>query len=153
MKIKDYVIIASLLVIFGIALIIVNLQHGEPGSIGKVFRGSELLIEVDFNKNEVKIYPQSGFPGYPKVTDPIENEGGDLAYIIMGAYEDENGPTEVWIEIDFDTKSLRIAHDSTPKQIGVNRNWYNGTGLPVISLPNKVYIRFENVSDDMDGYV
>lgn len=155
MKLRDYIIIGGLFLIALVSFIVITSLNSKSGNTGIVYQGSQKVIEVDFTKNEVKTYPQIDYPDYPKTTTPLGEEGADRAYIIMGDYLINGKRTEVVIEINFEIKSIRIERDQTPKQIGVFRNWYNGNGLPVVSLPNLVYIKFENkvADDDVDGYV
>ncbi len=154
MKLKDYIIVSSLFVVFGILFIWITFFSGQEGHIAKVYQGNQVVIEVDFENETYKTFTQENAPEYPKETTPVAGEGGDLAFIILGEYMIDGERTEVYIEIDWDTKSIRIERDQTPKQIGVGRDWYNGQGLPVISLPNQVFITFEKTSEDeVDGAV
>lgn len=154
MKKKDFILIGSLFVMILIAFLVVNFTQKQPSSIAKVYHQNDVVIEVDFSTNIVKLFPQKEDITYPKEITPLTDEGADKAFIMLGDYFIEGRRTEVVIEIDFDTKNLRIERDETPKQIGVNRSWYNGKGLPVVSLPNKVAIRFESIDDDgLDGVV
>lgn len=154
MKKKDFILIASLFIIILFAFILVSLNQKNPSSIANVYHQNDVVIEVDFDSNIVTIFPQKENQNYPKEIQPLSNEGADKAYAMLGDYFIDGRRTEVIIEIDFDTKSLRIERDETPKQIGVNRSWYNGKGLPVVSLPNKVSIRFELADDDgLDGVI
>lgn len=152
MKKKDIILILSLMLIVATVFILYTLNQKPSGNIARVYNENFIVLEVDFSTNEVKKFQQPGFPDYPKDISFVVDEGADLAFVIMGSYLIDGNRTEVVIEIDFDTKSLRIERDSTPKQIGVHRSWYNGKGLPVISLPNQVFIVFENkIDDDLDG--
>ena len=154
MKRKDFIIIGTLLIVFSLIFVWVTFLNTSSGKLAKVYQGSQVVIEVDFETKQVKTYKQKDFEDYPKLTTPVAGEGGDVAYIIMGSYEIDGIRTEAFIEIDWDTNSIRIERDSTPKQIGVTRGWYNGQGLPVVSLPNQIYIRFEELIDTgLDGAV
>lgn len=154
MKKKDYILISCLFVFFLAAVLWVNLSSQSPSSIAKVYHINDVVIEVDFSKNTYQLYPQKVDPSYPKEITPLVDEGADVAFIIVGDYFIDNRRTELVIEVDFDNKKIRIERDETPKQIGVNRDWYDGKGLPVVSLPNKVSIRFDKLQDDgLDGVV
>src|SRR5690606_1055022 len=123
MKKQDFIIIGGLLIVFSIIFLWVTFFTTQEGNIAKVYQGSQVVIEVDFKTKQVKTFPQKEHPEYPKTTTPVEGEGGDLAYIVLGAYEIDGNRTEVFIEIDWDTSSIRIERDETPKQIGVGRSW------------------------------
>ncbi|WP_162164073.1 NusG domain II-containing protein [Acholeplasma hippikon] len=153
MKKKDYLLIGGLFIIILISFIWINLSQGKPSTIAKVYHINDVVIEVDFSKNTYQLYPQKVDNNYPKLIEPLSKEGADLAFVMLGDFFIGDRRTELIIEVDFDTKSIRIERDETPKQIGVNRNWYNGKGLPVVSLPNKVSIRFEQTNDDLDGVI
>ena len=154
MKLRDYIIIGVLLIVAGAFYVWVTYFGPESGDIAYVYRGNDVVIEVDFSDQTYVLNPQSVNTDYPKLTDPIPNEGGDIAFIILGAYIHLGEPTKVYIEIDWDKKAIRIQKDETPKQIGVRRSWYDGTGLPAISLPSQVFIVFENIEDnEIDGAV
>ncbi len=155
MKLRDYALIGGLLVVVIVLFIFITFFGDKPGSIAKVYQANQVVLEVDFIKKEVVVYPQIGHETYPKISTPVSNEGGDLAYIILGAYVIEDQRTEVFIEIDWDLNKIRIQRDDTPRQIGVSRDWYDGTGLPAISLPSEVFIIFEKEVpyDGIDGNV
>lgn len=153
MKLKDYFIIGTLFIIVLISFIFVNLNAKTNGTVANVYLNNTALISVDFNTNEVKTFNQKDYPNYPKEIKPLTNDGADIAYIVLGDYFINNRRTEVIIEIDFDKKAIRIERDETPKQIGVTRSWYDGSGLPVVSLPNKISIIFEKLADGLDGVV
>lgn len=154
MKKKDFILIASLFIIILIAFILVTLNQKNPSSIANVYHQNDIVIEVDFETNKITTFPQREDGNYPKEIKPLTNEAADKAFVMLGDYFIDGRRTEVVIEIDFDTKSLRIERDETPKQIGVNRSWYDGKGLPVVSLPNKVSIRFELADDNgLDGVI
>ncbi|WP_162146872.1 NusG domain II-containing protein [Acholeplasma granularum] len=154
MKLKDYLIIGAILFVISIFYIWITFFGPKGGGIAKVYQDNQVVIEVDFESKVYKLFPQENHEDYPKLTDPVTGEGGDVAIIILGSYETLEGRSKVYIEIDWDKNSLRIQKDETPKQIGVRRNWYDGTGLPAISLPSKVFIVFETKLDDgLDGAV
>lgn len=155
MKLKDYLVIGGLFVIFTGLFIWITFFGEKPGSIAHVYQANQVVLEVDFIKKEVKVFPQLDDDDYPKITSPVLDEGGDLAYIILGAFVIDEKRTEVFIEIDWDQSMIRIQRDDTPRQIGVSRDWYDGTGLPAISLPSEVFIVFlkEAPYDGIDGSV
>ena len=154
MKLKDYILIGSILLVVAIFYIWVTYFGPKTGSLAYVYQENDIVIEVNFNDDTYILYPQAVDPTYPKLTDPVEAEGGDVGIIILGSFIQDGKRTQVFIEIDFDNKAIRIQKDETPKQIGVRRNWYDGTGLPAISLPSKVFIVFESIEDEgIDGVV
>lgn len=154
MKLRDYIIIGSILLTVGVLYIWVTYFGPESGSIAYVYQDNDIVIEVNFEDDSYILYPQTGYEDYPMLSVPIDGEGGDVAFIIIGSYVHQGKRTKVYIEIDWDRKAIRIQKDETPKQIGVRRNWYDGTGLPAISLPSKVFIVFEASADnEVDGVV
>lgn len=154
MKKRDYIIIGGLLFVVGILYIWVTFFGAPTGSIAYVYQDNDVVISVNFDDNSYELTPQTIDNNYPLLTDPVPDEGGDVAFIIKGAYIHEGERTLVYIEIDWDKKAIRIQKDETPRQIGVRRNWYDGTGLPAVSLPSKVFIVFETVEDNgIDGVV
>lgn len=154
MKLRDYLIIGGLLLVVSIAYVIFTFFGPEVSTVAHIYQGNQIVVTVDFEKKTYEVNPQIKDSNYPKTTEPIAGEGGDVAFILLGSYQIDGNFTEVIVEIDFDTSSIRIAKDDTPKQIGVNRNWYNGKGLPAISLPSEVFIVFE-IEDDqgLDGVI
>ncbi|MFA7417198.1 MAG: hypothetical protein WCZ19_01520 [Acholeplasma sp.] len=154
MKLKDYVIIGVIVLVISAFYIWVTYFGPESGSIAYVYQDNDIVIEINFEDDSFVLYPQSVDINYPQQTTPVEGEGGDVAFIILGAYVHDGEQTKVYIEIDWDKKAIRIQKDETPRQIGVRRNWYDGTGLPAISLPSKVFIVFKAADDDgIDGVV
>lgn len=154
MKLRDYLLIGGVFIIVALVYVWVTYFGPDSGSIAFVYQDNDIVIEVNFEDDTYILYPQSVDENYPMVTEPIADEPGDIAFIILGSYIEDGKRTKVYIEIDWDRKAIRIQRDDTPKQIGVRRNWYDGTGLPAISLPSKVFIVFESVVDDgIDGSV
>jgi|SRR5690554_1979633 len=154
MKKKDFIIIGSLLVVAIVAFVWATFFTVSEGSIAKVYYQNEVVIEVDFNDQTYQMYPQNDAEDYPKLIDTDDKSAADLTFIVLGFYEIEGIRTEAIIEVNFQTKSIRIAKDETPKQIGVSRGWYDGKGLPVVSLPNQIFIKFEQeATDEVDGAV
>ena len=154
MKLRDYLIIGGVLFIVLALFIWVTYFGQKSGSIANVYQDNDIVIKVDFTTNTYDIYPQAVNADYPMITEPVADEPGDIAFIILGSHIHEGERTKVYIEIDWDKKAIRIQKDETPKQIGVRRNWYDGTGLPAVSLPSKVFIVFETTVDDgVDGVV
>lgn len=154
MKLRDYIIIGAIIAVIGVFYIWVTYFGPETGSIAYVYQGNDVVIEVDFNTNSYVLFPQTVDANYPMVTEPVADEGGDVAFIIIGAYVNQGERTRVFIEISWEQKAIRIQKDETPRQIGVRRNWYDGSGLPAISLPSQVFVVFETlVDDEIDGVV
>jgi hypothetical protein len=152
MKLKDYIVIGAIIAVIGVFYIWVTYFGPESGSIALVYQGNDVVIEVDFDNNSYVVFPQAVDPNYPMLTDPVPDEGGDVAFILLGAYVNQGERTRVFIEISWQQKAIRIQKDETPRQIGVRRNWYDGTGLPAISLPSQVFVVFETpVDDEIDG--
>nr|WIF88546.1 hypothetical protein QOL21_00335 [Acholeplasma laidlawii] len=82
---------------------------GAPtGSIAYVYQDNDVVISVNFDDNSYELTPQTIDNNYPVVTDPVPGEGGDVAFIIKGAYIHEGERTLVYIEIDWDKKAIRI---------------------------------------------
>src|SRR5690554_1161052 len=130
MKLRDYIIIASLIVISVTLLIIVNLS-GAKTSLAEVYHQNKVIITVDFIQKKSSFLTVTdetkedyGYPHY----QVDENGKDDLTTIVvLGSYIDENGiRTELIIEIDYTSNSIRIKEDKTPYQIAVNRGWYDG---------------------------
>lgn len=154
MKLRDYIIIGAALFVVATIYVWVTYFGPKSGSTAFIYQDNDIVIQVDFVESSYILYPQTVDANYPMQTEPVDNEGGDIAFIILGSYVHAGKRTKVYIEIDWDKKAIRIQRDETPKQIGVRRNWYDGTGLPAISLPSKIFIVFETVDDDgIDGVV
>lgn len=151
MKLKDYMIISILALIFLITFILIQVTQKKAGDLALVYVAGVKVIEVDFSKNNYELFEQENHEEYPKSSI---NEDSNVEVIILGEYQLNGKRTEVVIEISFEKQAIRIKKDSTPKQIGVNRNWYDGKGLPVVSLPNLVYIKFEKeITDGVDAEI
>lgn len=155
MKLRDYIIISALLVISVTLLIIVNLS-GRKTSLVEVYHQNSVIITVDFNQKksifltvEDESKPDYGYPHYV-----LDDEGkNDLTKIVvLGSYiDDSSNRTELIIEIDYTNNKIRIKEDKTPYQIAVNRGWYDGRGLPLISAPNEIKIIFVKTEEsDVD---
>ncbi len=148
MKKKDYIIIGSLFVVALIAFVWITFFNQSSGSIANVYVDDLVVASIDFSDDSYKLFDQDD--QYPEiVVDTITK----LEFKILGKYQVGEDFDVVVIEVDFVNNQIRIKSDGTPKQIGVNRGWYNGQGLPVISLPNQVIILFETKTDDVDGVV
>ncbi len=148
MKIRDFIIIGSLFLVALIAFIWITFFTQSSGSIANVYVGNDVVVSVDFNNSTYEMNPQNDT--YPKI---IVDTPSQLEFEIQGKYVYNGNYDILVIEVDFINDQIRIKSDNTPQQIGVNRGWYNGQGLPIISLPNEVTILFESSPDDVDGTV
>lgn len=155
MKLRDYIIIASLLIISIVLLIAVNFS-GNRTTLAEVYHQNKVIITIDF-KNKKSIFTKEDDPdkadyGYPHYE--LDNNGFEdlMSIVVLGTYIDEKQlRTELVIEIDYSNNSVRIREDKTPNQIAVNRGWYDGLGLPLISAPNEIKIIFvDNNKNDVD---
>lgn len=158
MKKKDFIIIGSLFIVSVITLITVFFLLSKSGDIAYIYHKSDWYVKIDFAEQNYEMRPQTD--GYPQKILPEDNpfdevkEAGHLMFALLGDFVVDGQRTEIFIEVDMSNGRLRIYQDQTPQQIGVNRSWYNGSGLPVISAPNNVYIIFERTNDDdVDGVV
>ncbi len=162
MKKRDIILISSLFLIALLAFLTVWLWPKEAMNKAHVYHDSKVYVTIDFeNKKLIETqrtdhdllysYNESDalYLNYQKP------DGHDII-ILFGSFLVKGEPSKVYIEINWASRSVRILHDETPKQIGVNRDWYDGSGLPVISAPSKVYVEFEgakHIPDDVDGKV
>lgn len=148
MKLKDFIIIGSLFLIAAVAFIWVTFFNQSSGNIANVYVGNEIVASIDFDKDTYELKIQN--ENYPKII--IDNDI-TLEFEIQGKYIYNGNYDILVIEVDFTNNQIRIKSDHTPQQIGVNRGWYKGQGLPVVSLPNQVIILFESESEEVDGTV
>lgn len=148
MKLKDFIIIGSLFLVAVVAFIWITFFTQSSGNIANVYVGNKVVASIDFDKDTYELTPQN--EDYPKVR---VDDGTTLEFEIQGKYIYNGEPDILVIEVDFSKNQIRIKSDHTPQQIGVNRGWYGGQGLPVISLPNQVVILFEAESEEVDGAV
>ncbi|MFA5692520.1 MAG: NusG domain II-containing protein [Acholeplasmataceae bacterium] len=153
MKLRDYLIIVTLGLVFLITFILIMILRPKPGDLAGIYVAGTKVIEVNFSDNKFEILKQD--ENYPKIIYEKESDDHYVEIILLGNYEINHEKTEIIIEISYLKKAIRIKEDSTPKQIGVNRGWYDGNGLPVVSLPNLLYIIFEtgDYTSEVDGEV
>lgn len=148
MKKKDYIIISSLFVVALIAFVWITFFNQSSGSIANVYVDDFVVASIDFSDDTYSLNKQND--DYPEI---VVDTTTKLEFKVQGKYQIGEDFDVVLIEVDFVNNQIRIKSDNTPKQIGVNRGWYNGQGLPVISLPNQIIILFETEVDNVDGVV
>lgn len=154
MKVRDYLIIGSLILISGILLLIV-MNTGKTTSLAHVYYQNNVIVSIDFTEKKATFktsddegMPDYGYPHYLISDDEMVNKN---IIVLLGSYLDQNNDrTEILIEIDYEKNQVRVKEDKTPYQIAVNRGWYNGVGLPLISAPNEVRIEFVSSNNDVD---
>ncbi|CCV64947.1 conserved hypothetical protein [Alteracholeplasma palmae J233] len=136
---KDIVVISIVLVI-ALVIYLVTIPTKKEGSQAIVYYRNKILSTIDFNTNKINITNVE--EGYPVISDTDEPNIKQI--IVLGDYKVDNKKTLVYIDVDFNLKRIRIKKDESPYQIAVNRGWYDGNGLPLISAPNSISIIFED---------
>lgn len=154
MKLRDYLIIGGLLLISGILLALV-MNSGKTTNLAYVYYQNNVIVKIDFTEKKATFTTindedaaDNGYPHYFVNDDETSNQN---IIVLLGSYLDQNNKrTEVIIEIDYQENRVRVKEDKTPYQIAVNRGWYNGIGLPLISAPSEVRIEFVSANNDVD---
>lgn len=94
------------------------------------------------------------------------NEGDDIIAVVSqdgviiqeitltGHQESEQfrieGTGDQYNTIEVENERIRILHDNTPYQVGVNMGWKDTPGETIISLPHKLLIEITSQSSDAD---
>ena len=136
---KD-IFLLSFVIIIGVTLFFVLKVKKIEGSNAYIYYKNEVYAIVDFQKQKIEI-TTSIKEGYPKLTSKDE-------IVLLGDYKKGDQKTYVYIQADFELEKVRIRKDESPYQIAVNRGWYDGNGLPLVSAPNSISIIFKKSEVD-----
>lgn len=146
-KKRDSIIIIALLLISIAGYFIYSYMiKNKDVSIANVFYRGELIVEVDFNQEEIKVIKEQPNTNQPY---PIINE--DLYTItILGDYEINGMRQELVIRYDFLKRSMQIIEEESPNNICSKIG--ESFGAPLICAPNSVRVIFE-AGKDLDHEV
>lgn len=152
MKKREIVLIGILFFAFlSVFLVMIFLPKGDLET-AHVYHDAKVYVSVDFKNLKVITTENTDMELLDAFNETEANAinyqlpEGNQMIMMLGDFKVNGQKTKVYIEIDWQGKRIRILHDETPRQIGVSRNWYDGTGLPLISAPNNIYIQFEKAS-------
>lgn len=97
------------------------------------------------------------------------NEGDDIIAVISRDGEvihevtlsGHEGNSEYRIEgdgdqynlVEIEDERIRIRHDNTPHQVGVNMGWKSRPGETIVSLPHKLLIEIKSIGNNTDDDV
>lgn len=136
---KDITLVGFILII-GLILYFALQVKKEEGSDAVIYYKNEIYVLINFDKNQIELMTTPK-DGYPKIVSETE-------VVLLGDYVKNNQKTYVYVEVDFTNEKVRIKKDDSPYQIAVNRGWYDGNGLPLISAPNSISIIFKKSEVD-----
>lgn len=134
--VMDISLFILLIFISGLGYLNFKFWPKKQKSYAEINYGQEKIACVDFNKNKINIIKKQDSI-YPKLKT-IENK----EYIILlGDFKVNGIKQEVYIEIDFSNKKIRVSKEQSPHNYCSLQGWSDNGAI--ICLPNKISIVFK----------
>ncbi|MFP4177606.1 MAG: hypothetical protein ACLFTZ_02475 [Acholeplasmataceae bacterium] len=147
-KKRDLIMIIALTIVVGGFLWFyqTNAYQGEA-SRAYVFYGNaaEPIVTIDFIQKEVTRHEDQDVPeeyeqGYPYIDEDANT------ITLLGDFKQNGVRQEVVIRYDFDRSTVQVIEETSPNNICSKEGESNG--WPLICLPNRVRIEFEQSDED-----
>jgi hypothetical protein len=145
---RDLILTVLLLIILGGGFLLYRaFAVIDDAARAHVFYGTSIepIVTIDFIQNEVFVnYSQNVPPPYDDIYPIINLENQTIT--LLGDFTVNDVRQVVVIKFDFERKSVTVIEEQSPNNICSREG--ESTGWPLICLPNRIRIEFEQAADE-----